>query len=167
MKYFKIIFIWTSLAVMASLIIKWANPEMKGNGIYILFAGIGLIIGLVYALLSYFSAHSKEKIFKEAIKMYNGKKNIYSETELAILRRSVILDYKFEQTGRSVAEYIIAQIDVTDLIQILLKNCPHQFEIEQKRSKYYAVIYSSWGYKGVDFKTRVKQKIQELNACKN
>ncbi len=143
MRYLKIIFIWTSLAIMASLIIKWANPEMKGNGIYILFAGIGFIIGLVYALLAYFSANSKQKIFKEAVKMYNGKKNMYGETELTIMQKSVILDYKFEQIGRSAAEYIIARIDVTDKAQILLKNCPHQFEIEQKRSKYYAVIYSS------------------------
>jgi len=110
MKYLKTLLFWISLSIVLGLIIKLANPGIKGNGIYLIFTAIGLVVGLINALLTYFASNSKEKIFDEAMKMYQGKVNLNGETELIIKEKKVILDYKLEQIGVKANEYIIANL---------------------------------------------------------
>ena len=97
--------------------------------------------------------------------MYNGKVNINGETELIIKNKKIILDYKLEQIGIRAAEYIIANIDLTDFEQSHIEECKKEFEIIEKNNRIYAVIYSSWGYKGEKFKKRVENKIELINSC--
>lgn len=165
MKYLKIILFWTALSGALGLIIKYSNSEVEGSGIFIILMFIGLFMGSINALLSYFGSKSKRKIFAEAMIMYNGKVNINGETELIIKNKKIILDYKLEQIGIRAAEYIIANIDLTDFEQSHIEECKKEFEIIEKNNRIYAVIYSSWGYKGEKFKKRVENKIELINSC--
>ncbi len=165
MKYIKIILFWIVLSITLGLIIKYTNSEVEGNGIFIIMMSIGLLIGSINAFLTYFGSKSKMKIFTEAMKMYNGKVNINGETELIIKDKKIILDYKLEQIGIRAAEYIIANIDLTDFEQSQIEKCKKEFEIIEKNNRIYAVIYSSWGYKGEKFKERIENKIEQINEC--
>ena len=165
MKYLKIILFWTALSGVLGLIIKYSNSEVEGSGIFIILMIIGLFIGSINALLSYFGSKSKRKIFTEAMIMYNGKVNVNGETELIIKNKKIILDYKLEQIGIKAAEYIIANIDLTDFEQSQIEKCKKEFEIVEKNNRIYAVIYSSWGYKGEKFKERIENKIEQISEC--
>ena len=60
---------------------------------------------------------------------------------------------------------MIANIDLTDLDQSQINKCNNKFEIIEKNNRIYAVIYSSWGYKGEKFKERIENKIEQINEC--
>jgi len=156
---------WIALSIVLGLLIKFANSEVEGNEIFILMMSIGLLIGSINAFLTYFGAKSKKRIFAEAMKMYKGKVNINGETELIIKDKKIILDYKLEQIGIRAAEYIIANIDLTDFDYSQIEKCKNEFEIIEKNNRIYAVIYSSWGYKGEKFKERIENKIEQINEC--
>ena len=108
MKYLKIILFWITLLLALGLLIKYTDSGVEGNGIFIIMMGVGLLIGSINALLTYFGYISKQNIYLEAMEMYNGKENINGEVELLIKGKRIILDYRLEQTGIRAAEYIIA-----------------------------------------------------------
>lgn len=165
MKYFRIILLWLTLSLILGLIIKGTNSEIQENGFLLLFIILGLILGSIKVLLTYVGTKNKIKIFEEARKIYNGKININGETELIIKEKKVILDYKLEQIGTKISEYIIANVDLTDIEKSIIENCKNKPEIIERNKNIYAVIYSSWGYKGEKFKERIENKIQEINEC--
>ena len=165
MKYLKIFLFWIGLSLLVGLLVKFSTSEINGNGIFVVFISIGFIIGSISVFLSYLSARNKIKIFDEAMKMYHGKVNSNGETELRIKEKSVILDYKLDQFGMKVTQYIIANIDFTDVKKPLLENCKYKFDIIEKNHRTYVVIYCSWGYKGKRFKERVENKIEQINEC--
>ncbi len=165
MKYLKIILFWISLSIIAGLIIKFFVYEEMAIGFFIIFLCIGLMLGSLRASLSFYGSRSKMNIFSEVIKMYNGKRNFKGEPEIVIKNRKIILGYKLEHVGNRVAEYLIANIDLTNVEKSQINNCKKHFEIVESKKNIYAIVYCSWGYKGDAFKKRIKKKIDQINDC--
>jgi len=165
MKHLKNIFLWLALATVLALIIKYYNPDIKGIGLYIIIMSIGLSIGIVNAFLSYYGSKARNNIFDEAVEIFDGKVNINGETELTIKGKRIVLDYQLEYAGKSAGEYIIAYIDLSGFDASQIKKCKKEFEIITENNKFYAVVYSSWGYKGEKFKERIESKIDFINEC--
>ena len=166
MKYIRIILIWISISTILGLILKYVY-EIKENGFFIFILVIGLIVGMIQAFLIYFASSSKSNIYAQARKMFNGKINLNGETELLINERKIILDYKLENTGNRVFEYVIAKIDLTNTPNDILTKCKEEFDIIELNNRTYAVVYCSWGFEGVKFKERIKAKLVEIENILN
>ena len=163
MKYIRIIIIWISIFLFLGYLVKYFE-EINENVILYIFAGIGLIIGIVKAFLIYFASSSKFEIFAQARNMFNGKVNLNGETELLINDKKIILDYKLENTGNRVFEYVIAKIDLTNSPNEIMSKLKEKFDIIELNNRTYAVVYCSWGFKGVEFKERIETKLIEIES---
>ncbi|WP_318940843.1 hypothetical protein [Lutibacter sp.] len=143
----------------------FSSSDQNRFVIIIIFASLGLIVGLVKVLLISSLASSKSEIFKEAIKMYKGKMNIYGKPEFIIKDRKIILDYDTGKGYLKTIEYIITNVDLTDLNKRVIEKCKMEFDTIVVNNRIYAIFYSSWGYKGKKYKERIERKIDEINKC--
>ncbi|PCI35632.1 MAG: hypothetical protein COB60_02630 [Flavobacteriaceae bacterium] len=128
---------------------------------------MGLAIGLVKAFTIYFASSNKAKIFTHARKMFNGKINLNGETELLIKGKKIILDYKLENIGNRVFEYVIAKIDLSTTSKEILTKCKEKFDVLELNNRIYVVVHCSWGYKGADFKSRIESELVEVENILN
>jgi len=149
------------LSISLGFILKYVY-EIKENGFFIILLAIGSAIGLVKAIVIYFASSNKTEIFTQARKMFHGKINLNGETELLIKGKKIILDYKLENLGNRVSEYIIAKIDLTNSSHEIINQCKEKFDIIQLNNRTYAVIHCSWGYKGADFKRRIETELVKI-----
>ena len=161
MKYIRTILLWTSSFLIFGFSLKYFL-EIEENVIPFIFGGMGLIIGLVKAILIRLSSSSKPEIFSQARKMFNGKINLNGETELLINDRKIILDYKLEDLGSRMNEYIIAKIDLTNIPRERINKLKEKYEIIELNNRFYEVVYCSWGNKGNDFKKRIENKLHQI-----
>jgi hypothetical protein len=162
MRYIKIILVWIAISIPFGFLFK-NILETNQNGVFAVFMSIGLLIGSIKAFLTYFASISKSSIFTDAKEIFNGKINLNGETELIIKGRKIILDYKLENNGRGVAEFIIAKVDLTNIDSGIKTTLKQKFDIIELNGRTYAVVYCSWGYKGEKFKDRIEMKLQQID----
>jgi hypothetical protein len=167
MKYIRIILSWVISLGVLGFIYNFVNENDYNDFVYTFALSLGLLYGISRALFSFFSSKSKSKILKSAMKMYNGKTNLNGENEIIVKERRIILDYKLESVGNTGYEYIISNIFISNLEKELLNKCKANFEIIEHNYKYYVIVYSSWGYKGNDFKEQIEKNIGIINMCIN
>ncbi|MDX1830502.1 MAG: hypothetical protein R3342_13260 [Lutibacter sp.] len=165
MKYIKVFFLWFTILLLVGTFLYFSSSDQNRFVIIIIFASLGLIVGLVKVLLISSLASSKSEIFKEAIKMYKGKMNIYGKPEFIIKDRKIILDYDTGKGYLKTIEYIITNVDLTDLNKRVIEKCKMEFDTIVVNNRIYAIFYSSWGYKGKKYKERIERKIDEINKC--
>lgn len=125
---------------------------------------MGLIIGVVKAILIIFMSSNKSEIFEQARKTYNGNINLNGETELLINNRKIILDSKVEDLGIRMANYIIAKIDLTDTSVDFRNKYKKKLEIVDLNNRQYSIVYCSWGNKGIEFKKRIETKLLQIES---
>ena len=162
MKYLRTILIWTIPFLIFGFSLKYFL-DITDNVIAFIIGGMGLIIGFVKAILIKFSSSSKTEMFSQARKMFNGKINLNGETELLINERKIILDYKLEDLGSRMTEYIIAKIDLTNIPREKIKNLKEKYEIIESNNRFYEIVYCSWGNNGIDFKNIIENKLIQID----
>ena len=165
MKYIKVFSLWFTILFLVGIFLYLSSSDQNRYVIIIIFASLGFIVGLVKVLLLNSLASSKSEIFKEAIKMYKGKMNFYGKPEFTIKGRKIILDYNTGRGHLKTIEYIITNVDLSDLNKRVIDKCKQEFDTIVVNNKIYAIFYSSWGYKGEKYKERIEGKIDEINKC--
>ena len=166
MKYLRTILLWTFVSLIFGFGLKYFL-KTEDNIVAYIFGVMGLIIGIVKAILINFSASNKSEIFSQARKMFNGKINLNGETELLVNNRKIILDYKLEDLGSRMSEYIVAKIDLTNIPREKIKKRKEKYEIIESGNRLYEVVYCTWGNKGNDFKMRIEDKINQIENLIN
>ena len=107
MKNTKVVFIWFALSLLLGTILYFTSSGQNRHVIFIILGSLGLIVGLLNILFMSFFSSSKSTIFEEAVKMYNGKMNIFGKPEFTIKGRKIILDYDKGNGYLQTFEYII------------------------------------------------------------
>jgi len=165
MKYIKTFFIWFLLSLLFGAVLYYNSTGQNRYVILVIFIFLGIILGFVHVLSLRLSASRKSSIFDEALKMYHGKKNLDGKPEFTIKGRKVILDYDTEYSYFRLFEYIITNVDLSDLDKELIEICKKEFDTIVVNNKVYAIFYSQWGYQGNKYRERIEKKIDEINKC--
>jgi len=126
-----------------------------------------VFLGLLFFLIKWLSISSQNDIVEDLKQYFKAHKNIDGDIEIQLNNRRIKVTYKTEHTPKSIAEYVIAYIDFSEFSIEKLEKCKLNISYIQEDHRNYAIVHSSWGYKGEKFRQRITQKITEIENCLN